>query len=326
MAKESIMEKSRLRLAAWLSALLLAACGGGGSDNNTGVTGPTTTTPPALTQEPGAPAMSGNTATDGFNWINYRRQQLGLSVLSSNNLINTAAQGHSDYQRLNNTITHLQTPGQPGFTGIDLVSRLNAAGYTLTNRSYAVGEVISATSNSSGFYQAEELITAIYHRFVIFEPTFRELGTGAATGSSGTTYFTADFATVGGFSGIGAGRFVTYPRNQQTNVPVNFFSDTESPDPVPNQNEVGYPISVHGDGYGSVPGNVVVQNFTVAPRGAAALSTRLLSYAAGTADATKTAAAIVPLAPLKSATTYDVNFTGTVGGTAVNYSWSFTTK
>ena len=319
------MEKWRLRLAALLSALLLAACGGGGSDNSTGVTGPTTTTPP-LTQEPGAPAMSGNTATDGFNWINYRRAQLGLSVLSRNNQINVAAQGHSDYQRLNNTITHEQTAGQPGFTGVRLTDRLNAAGYTLTNRTFAAGEVISATSNASGFYQAEELITAIYHRFVIFEPTFREIGTGAATGSNGTTYFTADFAVVDSFSGLGAGRFVTYPRNQQANVPVNFFSDTESPDPVPNQNEVGYPISVHGDGYGRVPGRVVVQSFTVAPHGASALSTRLLSYAAGTNGTTETAAAIVPLAPLKSATTYDVNFTGTVGGTAVNYSWSFTTK
>jgi hypothetical protein len=51
------------------------------------------------------------------------------------------------------------------------------------------------------------------------------------------------------------------PANNQTNVPPNFFSDNESPDPVPGQNEVGYPISVHGDS------NVTVQNFTVAARG-----------------------------------------------------------
>jgi hypothetical protein len=38
------------------------------------------------------------------------------------------------------------------------------------------------------------------------------------------------------------------------------------------------------------------------------------------------AAAIIPLAPLRSATTYDVSFSGTVGGTAVTRSWSFTTK
>jgi len=318
------MKKWRLRLAAWLVASLLAACGGGGGSDSNNVSSAATTAP--LMLEPGAPAMTGNTAIDGFNWINFRRGQLGLSVLTRNSQITAAAQGHSDYQRINNTITHEQTVGLPGFTGVGLVNRLNAAGYTLTDRTYAAGEVISATSNPSGVYQAEQLIAAIYHRFVIFEPVFRELGTGGATANGGTTYFTADFAVRDTFSGLGAGRFVTYPRNQQTNVPVNFFSDTESPDPVPNQNEVGYPISLHADSYGRVPGTVVVQSFTVAPRGAAALSTRLLSYAAGTTGTTSTAAAIVPLAPLKSATTYDVNFTGTVGGVAVNTSWSFSTQ
>ncbi|MYN28898.1 CAP domain-containing protein [Duganella levis] len=318
------MKKWRLRLAAWLVASLLAACGGGGGSDSNNVSSAATTAP--LMLEPGAPAMTGNTAIDGFNWINFRRGQLGLSVLTRNSQITAAAQGHSDYQRINNTITHEQTVGLPGFTGVGLVNRLNAAGYTLTDRTYAAGEVISATSNPSGVYQAEQLIAAIYHRFVIFEPVFRELGTGGATANGGTTYFTADFAVRDTFSGLGAGRFVTYPRNQQTNVPVNFFSDTESPDPVPNQNEVGYPISLHADSYGRVPGTVVVQSFTVAPRGAAALSTRLLSYAAGTTGTTSTAAAIVPLAPLKSATAYDVNFTGTVGGVAVNTSWSFSTQ
>jgi hypothetical protein len=37
-------------------------------------------------------------------------------------------------------------------------------------------------------------------------------------------------------------------------------------------------------------------------------------------------AAIVPLAPLAAHTTYDVTFTGTVGGAAVTRTWSFTTK
>jgi hypothetical protein len=37
-------------------------------------------------------------------------------------------------------------------------------------------------------------------------------------------------------------------------------------------------------------------------------------------------AAIVPLAPLKAATVYDVSFVGAVDGVAVTKSWSFTTK
>ncbi|TFW13270.1 CAP domain-containing protein [Duganella callida] len=316
------MEKWRLSLAALLSALLLAACGGGGGDNNTAVTGTTTTTPPNLTQEPGAPTLTNNTATDGYNWLNYRRAQIGLSVLTRNSQIDAAAQAHSNYQRLNNVITHEETQGLQGYTGDTLNDRLGVAGYKLTaGTSYAAGEVIAATSSNSGFYQAEELITAIYHRFVIFEPVFKELGAGAATATGGNTYFTADFAVRGSYGGIGNGKLVAYPFNGQTAVPTNFFSDNESPDPVPGQNEVGYPVSVHAD----LGQPVTVQSFTIAPRGGAALATRLLSSAAGTSS-TASAAAIVPLTTLRSATIYDVSFTGTVGTTAVSRSWSFTTK
>jgi uncharacterized protein YkwD len=312
------MEKWRIYPAALLCALL-AACGGGGGGDSTAVTSPGTTAPP-VTQEPGAPTLTGNTATDGYNWFNYRRAQVGLTALTRNRLLDVAAQGHSDYQRLNRTITHVQTPGQPGFTGVQLTDRLKAAGYPL-NGTYAAGEVISATTSGSGFYQAEELITAIYHRFVIFEPVFKDIGTGAASISGSYTYFTADFAVVNDLSGLGTGRLVTYPVANQTNVALNFFSDSEAPDPVPDRNEVGYPISVHADS-GS---KVLVRSFTVAPRGGTALETRLLSEAAGTSE-TGSAAAIVPLAPLRSATTYDVSFNGTVGGVAVSRNWSFSTK
>ena len=311
-----------------LLVVLLQACGGGsdapGSAGTTGNPGtPTTSTPTSPATPPGAPTLSGNTATDGYAWINYRRAQLGLSVLARNSLVDAAASGHASYLRLNNTVTHEQTAGAPGFTGGKLTDRLVAAGYNLTG-SWAAGEVISATSNSSGFYQAEELIAAIYHRFVIFEPIFKEIGTGATTANGNYTYFVADLTTVNGFgSGLGAGKIIGYPYDNQTGVSTNFFSDTESPDPVPNQNEVGYPISVHANSGRSA--TLTVQTFTVAPRGGATLNTRLLSNA-NDASTPANVAAIVPLAPLRAATLYDVSFQGTVHGVAVTRAWSFTTR
>ncbi|MYM98076.1 CAP domain-containing protein [Duganella vulcania] len=311
--------RSALMLPALLLAMLLSACGGGGGGAST-----SGATPPDLAQTPGAPVFTGNTALDGYNWINYRRAQLGLSTLARNARIDAAAQGHSDYQRLNNTVTHDQTPGLPGFTGVTLLDRLTNAGYAAT-RPYAIGEVISATGNPSGFYQAEELITAIYHRFVMFEPVFKEVGTGAATTSANYTYFTADLTAVAGYgAGLGAGRIVNYPAANQTGVPTNFFSDSESPDPVPNQNEVGYPISVHSDTIRDGVG-ITVQSFTVAPRGGAALSVRLLSHATDS-NTGETVAAIIPLAPLKGGTVYDVSFSGLAAGVPVTRSWSFTTR
>jgi uncharacterized protein YkwD len=320
----SYMPRWRSLIPVLVAASTLAACGGGGSDSSGGVAVTPPTSSPAPTPpvaDPGAPVMTNNIALDGRNWINYRRAQAGVPVVAENLLINNAALGHSEYLRTNNVMSHDQKAGSPGFTGVTLMDRLNAAGYTIPANGYAYGEVISGTTNGSGFFMAEELITAIYHRFVMFEPKFREIGTGAATSAGGYNYFTADFATRGGFGpGIAANTVVTWPYSGQTGVTPNFFSNSEDPDPVPNLNEVGYPVSVHAN----IDAPVTMQTFTVRPRGGSNLQVQLVNSSADPAK--RTAIAIVPLAPLKAATTYDVSFVGTVNGNAVTRDWSFTTK
>jgi uncharacterized protein YkwD len=308
-------------LSALLASLLLSACGGGAGDSKPPTAAAASTM--AATREPNAPPITGNTATDGFNWFNYRRQQMGVQAVARNSVVDVAAQGHSNYQQRNNVITHVQSSSKPGFTGTTLSDRLAAAGYQFTsNQGLAYGEVISSTSDTSGMRAAEDLITAIYHRFVIFEPMFKEAGSGSATVTNGYTYFTTDFTANGLNSGLGAGKFVIYPFANQQNVPVNFFSDYELPDPVPNKNEVGYPISIHAD---ITTQDIVVQSFTVQPRGGATMAVRLLSHA--TDEQTPTSvAAIVPLNVLAAATTYDVQFAGLIDGVPATRSWSFTTR
>lgn len=304
-------------LAGLATAWSLVACGGGGGGN-------VATPPPGVVVAPevGAPATVNNIAIDGRNWINYRRGQIGIPLTAPNALIDRAAQGHSDYQKTNNTVTHEQTIGKPGFTGEKLLDRLRDAGYTFGNANYAYGEVISATSNNSGFYMAEELITAIYHRFVIFEPMFKEIGTGSATTSAGYTYLTTDFAANNGYGpGIGRGALVNWPYSGQAGVTPNFFSDYEAPDPVAGANEVGYPISVHAD----ISAIMTVQSFTVRPRGGSDLPVKLLATAVD-AETPRSAAAIVPLAVLKANTVYDVTFVGASDGVPVTKNWSFTTR
>ena len=318
------MHRARQIAVACTAAWALVACGGGGggSNNNAGASNGAQSTG-FSGQDATAPTVTNNIATDGLNWINYRRSQIGMPALARSSMIDVAAQGHSDYQRINNTVTHVQTKGKPGYTGEQLSDRLQAAGY-IFGAPNAIGEVISATSNGSGFYMAEELITAIYHRFVIFEPVFQEIGAGAASTSSNYNYFTADFVTNLGYgNGIAAGTVVTWPFNGQTQVPVNFFSDYEEPDPVPNANEVGYPVSVHTN----LTRKLVVQSFTIHAHGSSDnLQTRLLAQGQDANTTTQSAAAIVPLSRLTGATTYDVSFTGTVDGTPVTRNWSFTTK
>ncbi|OHV99177.1 lipoprotein [Janthinobacterium lividum] len=314
---------SSLRWKRWipalLSAALLSACGGGSSDSSNAAQN-TSTPAGQLVQEPGAPALSNNIATDGFNWFNYRRSQIGLSPLARNGLIDSAALGHSSYLNLNNTVAHEQVQGKPGFTGVTLGDRLAKAGYVVTSLQ---GEVIAGAGNTSGFYLAEELVTAIYHRFVIFEPLFREGGAGAAVSGAGYAYFTTDMASNRNYGpGLAAGQIVTYPSSGQQKVAVSFSSDNEAPDPVPNQDVVGYPISVHAN-YGTP---VSVTAFSVRQRGAGAdLTVRLLT-SGNDAHTPVSAASIIPLAPLTGNTSYDVSFIGKVNGADITRNWSFTTR
>jgi uncharacterized protein YkwD len=312
------LHRWKIIMAGCVAALALAACGGddNGNGSNAGNGGPVAP-PPGSAQ----PTMTNDIATDGRNWMNYRRAQAGIPEVTQNRVLDQIALAHSEYQLTNNVVSHEQIPGRPGFTGATLQARLLAGGYLFANASYAYGEVISATASRSGFFMAEELITAIYHRFVIFEPIFKEVGTGAATTAAGYTYLTANFAANNGYGpGIGS-NIAVWPYSGQTQVVPNFFSNQESPDPVPGINEVGYPISVHAN----IDLSLTVQNFTVRPRGGQVLEARLLSAATDNQTGASVAA-VVPLRPLAAATTYDVSFTGAVGTTPVSKSWSFTTK
>jgi uncharacterized protein YkwD len=309
-------------VAAFAAALALAACGGGGSDSGSVSSSAGSTFTGFSGLDAAAPVPTNNIATDGFNWINYRRAQAGVGVLARNSMLDRSAQAHSDYQRLNSDVTHAEDPAKPGFTGATLEARVQAAGYTLV-RDYASGEIIAASTSSSGFYLAEELVTAIYHRFVMFEPLFKDMGSGAATGSSNYHYFTTNLGATGGYSpGLPSLTIVTWPVNGQTGVQTTFASNSEEPDPVPDADNVGYPISIHAN----LTETVAVQSFTVRPRGGAELARRLLVKGQDANTTMSSVAAIVPIAPLAANTTYDVSFSGTVGGAAVSKTWSFTTK
>ena len=306
----SMLQRWQNGSAALIAAGLMAACGGGGGGGNSSAV-----VTPAITV---APAV----ATDGLNWINTRRTQLGVPALTRNALVDQAAQNHSAYQGTNPPVSHDETIGKSGYTGATVLQRLNHVGYTFTG-GYAYGEVISGSASTSGEYLAEELVTAIYHRFVIFEPKFKEIGAGAVTDRSGYTYFTTNFTANNGLgAGIGATQIVTWPVDGQTGITRNFLSDSEKPDPVDGQNEVGYPVSVHAD----LDVKLTVTSFTMRPRGGADISVKLLAKSRGDIHAPDSAVSIVPLAVLAPNTTYDVSFAGTSNDLPISKIWSFTTK
>ncbi len=304
-------------------SFVLLGCGGGGDSLSLHST---------VTLSPDAVADA------GLARFNAARAALGLSVLTRDPALDAAARGHSEYQAANGVITHYQTAGTPGFTGECLgdsavharcapekTSRLEQAGYLFSDGGHAFGEVISKTFHTSAADAADALIAAIYHRFVIFEPVFKQAGTGAAQSVAGATYFTVNLVADGLDGGLGLGNVVVYPMNGQQDVPRSFSSDQEVPDPVPSRDMVGYPISIHADIHGAMGATVVdVDRFLIRPLGGTALSVQAL-WRGKDAHTPASVAAIVPLEILAPQTTYEVEFVGTVSGRNVSRVWQFTT-
>ena len=266
--------------------------------------------------------------------VDLRRSQIGLPALARNAQLETAARGHANYLMVNNLSGHYQNLSQypTGFTGGTPSDRISAAGYVAVpsangSTSLATGEVV-ARGPFHGEDAVDSLIQAIYHRMVIFGSSFDEQGAGISQGSQGVTvinFGSRKFpqpAAPAGWVGI-------YPYDGQTGIVVDFYSQEESPSPIPtslNLNRVGYPVSLHIDDARTLS----VGSFTLAPVGGNPVPTRLLSSTL--ADATlrdpemrASAAAIVPLGVLAYGTTYEANFSGSADGVPLTKTWRFTT-
>lgn len=311
-----ILSSAALRALLSCCALLVSSCGGDASNSISTSTSATQ----LVAQEVDAPRATGDMATDGFNWINYRRQQAGLAVPQRDARIDSAAAAHAVYQQLNNLVTHDEVAGKTGFSGRTSTDRLRTAGYPL-GTALADGEVIAAISEPDGFAAAEGLLAAIYHRYLMLEPRFDQAGAGSAHRAGGYYWLDVNFVATRGARGLGNARVAVWPAPGQSNVRTAFLSDEETPDPVPGRNLVGYPLSVHAD----LGKTLRVSSFSVRENGGDPLEVRLLDGATD-ADTPPSAASIIPLSPLRSATRYDVEFNGSLEGAPLRLNWSFTTR
>lgn len=302
------------RLFLLASAALLTACGG--NDH------PAEPNAAQLTAaEAGAPAATGNVAADGIAWLNFRRAQAGLPALMRDARLDLAASRHANYQQLNDVVTHAEDSSKPGFFAATASDRLRAADFPLLCTAFADGEVIAATGTPDGFASVEGLLGAIYHRYVVLEPMFNAVGAGAAHRDGSFYWLTMNLVGLKGSTGIAKGSVVVWPLPSQKNVRTNFFSDQETPDPVPRADEVGYPVSVHAN----LNAVVRVDRFTLSDADGQAIAVRQLNSAVDR-DTPPSAAAIIPLRPLRSGATYSVNFAGHIDEQAVERSWRFTTR
>lgn len=318
----SVYQYTASRICQAILALLLAAglsaCGGGDAAS------------PALpnatqlsTQQPAAPRFVGDVAVDGLNWLNFRRQQAGLSLLTQQPALAAAALAHARYQQQHHLISHDQDERLPGFTGAQAPDRLLAAGYPLRQQATAEGEVVGASMQADGFALADGLLAAIYHRYVILEPAFDQAGAGAASRPGGYTWLTVNFVASRDRDALLHLPIAVWPADGQTAVRPYFLSDQEIPDPVPGRDRVGYPVSVHAP----MGSRLSVAHFTIIGQNRddnAPLPVRLLESSRDS-DTPTSAAAIVPLQPLRPGRVYRAQFDGRVNDQPVALDWTFTT-
>ncbi len=272
-------------------------------------------------QQNAAPDFTGDVARDGLNWFNFRRQQAGLATLSREPMLDAAATAHARYQQQNNLITHDQDQRLSGFSGEQAPDRLMAAGYPLRQQAVAEGEVVGASTQADGFALADGLLTAIYHRYVILEPVFDQAGAGTAARPGGYTWLTVNFVASQNSRARTDLPLAVWPSDGQSGVRTYFLSDQEIPDPVPAQDRVGYPVSVHAPMFSRLR----VDRFTISEPEGESLPVRLLDPAQDI-DTPGSAAAIVPLQPLRPGRLYRARFDGSVNDQPLVLQWSFTTQ
>ena len=208
--------------------------------------------------------------------LNTIRRAAGLNSLRKNELLSRAAQAHADYLVANKESSHYEIEGHQKFTGVRPVDRTLYVDYA----SRHVSENLS-TATYSAQESIDGLFSAIYHRFAFLSESIDSVGVGVAqdkqeTSNSAFVYVMANsninmLCHRQSFRGVGKyyykickdekhrisqkafekadesnkkynPKVILYPYDGQQEVPPVFYDET--PDPLPNYEVSGFPVSI----------------------------------------------------------------------------------
>lgn len=339
------------------AAGLLAACGGGGGGDS-GASAPVAQAPddpaPPLAQPVGGtlqttaaaptyPAGSGEQAA--FNYLQDVRMGCGFGALNQNAKLDTASLAHVSYlleqsSATNLTVGHVETPGNPFFTGALPQDRAAAAGYGGN-----VSEILSAKVRTFvsadpgkepgdaqfGLLAIRGLLNTVAHLSDAMNGA-RSVGLADNTRNfssmqGGYAFTTVQYrfgALLGAQEGtqlLGPGNIASYPCAAIQDAEYAFAPATEIPNPFPAITDtavlVGPPVYLRADA-GAL---LKVDNYS-------------LGTSAGVQVPVRTDVGpiqgheffMVPLAPLQPATVYTVHFKGSANGQAFDRTFSFRTR
>lgn len=326
-------------------AAMLGGCGGGSGSSSTTPTvpnsnpnpnpGPVVQAPSLITSVP-ANYAQGTQDAAVFAQINALRASQGIGPVLQSTNIDLAAKAHQNYvfANLSGANPHSETPGKTGFTGVNPLDRIRAAGYAANNAT----EVIAFNTMwpTTDYNSVAVLTDTVYHRSALVDQNMTHVGV-APQSDAGPTYIDMGYIT----PQKNAGNYVgMYPVDGQTGVSLTHY--VESPNPFYLEMEMtsdnmcqktSYPIHLASEASTALS----VTSFTVTEDGQTTpLDVRLLTKASSPQNNTYlpgNIAFIVGKAPFKANTKYKVRFvgtatgtaTGTANGMAIDKSWSFTT-
>lgn len=232
--------------------------------------------------------------------LNDVRRATGVREVVASPALTASAQAHSRYMALNGYwLSHSETPGRPGFTGVGPSDRARAAGYP-----GGAGEVI--TAGHSAALAVEDFLASVYHRVILLSPDILDIGFG------GTGHAVIDI----GYDWQKTDAAARYPVPGAADVPP-LWVDNEMPDPMGDlRGPFGYPITLELSAYYGAP-KITLQSARVeGPSGP--IGIKADTYGDRSMYA-------VPTSPLQSSATYRVTFTYVADGAEKSDSWSFTT-
>lgn len=320
--------ENTLKFVAIAAVAMLTACGGGGGGST--ATPPVDTTPaPVVAQSTlvttvSAPNYTGEPAA-AYTLINIQRSTCGFGLLAQNLALDASARSHADYSATNGVVSHDETPGLPGFTGVTPTARAVAKGY-----GGQAGEEIAA---GNGAFAMRTLLSGPYHLRGLMNG-YRDIGIGLASSTvPDQPYFVVELGVPSGagLQFLGGDDIATYPCNGVTGV--NFQLRGEIPNPVPGRdlstNPIGTPIFIKVR-----EGNVLTITNATMINVATGAAVALRVPVGGANDPNKfngvtyygvNEAYIAPDAPLARGTLYQVTVGGTNKGVAFSRTFSFTT-
>lgn len=320
---------------------LLAACGGGGG-GDTAPAAPAAQTPPAATTVTGTTAATyapGGEEANAFALLNNARTACGFGALTQNLKLDRAAASHSSFLIANGLqYGHTEVTGLPGFTGVNPTDRAQAAGYTLpTSEDVAIRSsaplpdgLLRSTREVAG------LLAAPYHSLNLLDQQadlgvgFSQVRTPAAVGVAQTEKIALVFnlGIRAGVNDLAADGVYTYPCQSTAGLPIALPNEFPSPIPVALAQDYrlyGSPIIVKVRA-----GQVLnLTAATITPSaGGPAIQNQIVTLSNDPQAGSLMKASdsfVLPLIPLKAATTYQVSLAGTNNGVPFAKSFSFTT-